>query len=128
MAALFALGVMSVGWMVFIAGLIAVEKLLRWKALANRSIAIVLVALGIAVAFIPERVPGLTVPNSPEAIRAMETMGMDQGTTRHEGMKEKGTAGGKAMGDKTMGANEGIGAKEMGDQGSPTDGMKTSRP
>ena len=32
MAALFALGVMSVGWMVFIAALIAIEKLLPWKA------------------------------------------------------------------------------------------------
>ena len=32
MAALFALGVMSVGWMAFVAALIAVEKLLPWKA------------------------------------------------------------------------------------------------
>ena len=32
MAALFALGVMSVGWMVFIAALIAAEKLLPWRA------------------------------------------------------------------------------------------------
>ena len=35
MAALFALGVMSIGWMVFIAALIALEKLLPWKAAAN---------------------------------------------------------------------------------------------
>ncbi|MDQ3572751.1 MAG: DUF2182 domain-containing protein [Actinomycetota bacterium] len=49
MAALFALGVMSVGWMVFIAALIAAEKLLPWKALANRGIALLLVLLGIAV-------------------------------------------------------------------------------
>ena len=34
MAALFALGVMSLGWMAFIAALIAIEKLLPWKALA----------------------------------------------------------------------------------------------
>jgi predicted metal-binding membrane protein len=39
MAALIALGVMSVGWMVLVATLIAVEKLLPWKAVANRSIA-----------------------------------------------------------------------------------------
>ena len=90
MAALFALGVMSVGWMVFVAGLIAIEKLLPWKALANRGIAITLVALGIAVAVIPEQVPGLTVPNSPEAIRGMDAMDMGQGETTRD---ESGTTG-----------------------------------
>jgi len=63
MVSLIALGVMSVGWMVFIAALIAIEKLLPWKAVANRSIALLLVSLGLAVAFIPEDVPGLTVPS-----------------------------------------------------------------
>jgi predicted metal-binding membrane protein len=62
MAALLALGVMSAGWMVFVAALIAVEKLLPWKALANRSIATLLAVLGLAVAIAPEDVPGLTVP------------------------------------------------------------------
>ena len=62
MAALFALGVMSVGWMVFIAGLIAAEKLLPWRKGPSRAIAGLLAILGIAVAFAPERVPGLTVP------------------------------------------------------------------
>ena len=69
MAALLALGVMSVGWMVFVAALIAMEKLLPWKAVANRSIAILLAVLGLAVAFAPEHVPGLTVPT--------EAMGSD---------------------------------------------------
>jgi predicted metal-binding membrane protein len=63
MAMLFALGVMSVGWMAFVAALIAVEKLLPWKALSNRGIALLLVVLGLAVAFAPGRVPGLTLPN-----------------------------------------------------------------
>jgi predicted metal-binding membrane protein len=67
MAALIALGVMSVGWMVFVAALIAVEKLLPWKAVANRSIAILLAVLGLAVAFAPEHVPGLTVPSEAMA-------------------------------------------------------------
>jgi len=69
MAALLALGMMSVSWMVFIAALIATEKLLPWKAGANRSIAILLAVLGLAVAFAPEDVPGLTVPD--------EAMGSD---------------------------------------------------
>ena len=66
MAALFALGVMSVGWMAFVAGLIAVEKLLPWKAVANRSIAVVLLVLAVGVAAAPESVPGLTVPGEHE--------------------------------------------------------------
>jgi predicted metal-binding membrane protein len=76
MAALFALGVMSLGWMAFIAGLIAIEKLLPWKLVANRSIAILLLALGLAVAITPENVPGLTLPDSPQAGQAMQSMGM----------------------------------------------------
>ncbi len=74
MAALFALGVMSLGWMAFVAALIAVEKLLPWKAVANRGIAVVLVVLGLAVAFAPEDVPGLTIPGSGEADDAMMQM------------------------------------------------------
>ena len=77
MAALFALGVMSVGWMVFIAALIAIEKLLPWKAVANRGIAVLLIALGIAVALVPASVPGLTLPDSAAANSAMESMSTD---------------------------------------------------
>ena len=62
MAALFALGVMSVGWMAFIAALIAIEKLLPWRLVANRGIAILLLVLGISVALVPDKVPGLTIP------------------------------------------------------------------
>lgn len=62
MAALLALGAMSVGWMVFVAALIALEKLLPWKRVASRFIAVLLAVLGLAVAFAPEDVPGLTVP------------------------------------------------------------------
>lgn len=63
MAALFALGVMSIAWMVFIAALIAVEKLLPWKRLANRGIAILLAVLGVALAFAPRLRAGLTLPD-----------------------------------------------------------------
>jgi predicted metal-binding membrane protein len=62
MAALFALGVMSIAWMTLIAALIAAEKLLPWKRQANRAIAILLAVLGLAVAFVPASVPGLTPP------------------------------------------------------------------
>jgi len=79
MAALFALGVMSIGWMALIAGLIATEKLLPWKAVGKRGVMAVLLALAIAVAVAPDDVPGLTLPNSPEAGQPMEAMGMDHG-------------------------------------------------
>jgi predicted metal-binding membrane protein len=91
MAALFALGVMSIGWMAFIAALIAIEKLLPWRAFAYRGVALLLVSLGIAVAFAPDRVPGLTLPGSPQAARAMHSMEMDGGA-RHDR-----TASGDAM-------------------------------
>jgi len=79
MAALFALGIMSLGWMALIAALIAVEKLLPWKALASGGIAAVLLVLGLGLAFAPASVPGLTVPGSPEAMHSMERMGGSMG-------------------------------------------------
>src|SRR3954451_5833804 len=74
MAALFALGVMSIGWMVLIAALIATEKLLPWRVVANRGVALVLIVLGLGVALAAEDVPGLTLPDSPEAKAAMGGM------------------------------------------------------
>jgi predicted metal-binding membrane protein len=96
MAALFALGVMSIGWMAFIAALIAIEKLLPWQALANRGIAVLLLALGLAVAFTPSDVPGLTLPNSAEARQAMESMGMEDDSMG------SGGSGGAGMQDDHM--------------------------
>jgi predicted metal-binding membrane protein len=76
MAALFALGVMSVGWMAFVAALIAIEKLLPWKAVANRGVAVLVAVLGIAVAFAPASVPGLALPDSRQGHDAtMRMMG-----------------------------------------------------
>ena len=74
MAALFALGLMSIPWMLVIAGMIALEKLLPWKAVANHTIALALVALGIGLALAPSQVPGLTLPGSRAATGAMQTM------------------------------------------------------
>ena len=76
MASLFALGVMSLTWMIAIAALIAVEKLLPSKVLANGSVAAVLIILGLAVLLAPGKVPGLTLPASQAAARAMQKMGM----------------------------------------------------
>jgi len=99
MAALFALGVMSLGWMAFIAALIALEKLLAWQAVANRGIAVLLLVLGLSVAFMPERVPGLTVPGSAEATRAMRAMGMDPSATSSSNMKSAGMKSDKKQSD-----------------------------
>jgi pentapeptide MXKDX repeat protein len=111
MAALFALGVMSIGWMAFIAALIAIEKLLPWKALANRGIAILLLALGLGVAFTPASVPGLTLPDSPQAMRAMDAMGM-------EGMQP-----GAENGQTTKSDSMGSGSMKSG--GTKSDSMKS---
>jgi predicted metal-binding membrane protein len=77
MAALVAVGVMNVVWMAVIAVVIAAEKLLPWRAIANRGIAALLVVLAVAVAFVPADVPALTVPGSPEAMDSMDRMGME---------------------------------------------------
>jgi predicted metal-binding membrane protein len=75
MAALFALGVMSIGWMAFVAALIAVEKLLPWGRLATYGVATVLAVLGLWVIASPGSVPGLTVPGSHEAMQGDSMMG-----------------------------------------------------
>jgi hypothetical protein len=60
-----------------IAALIVLEKVLPWRETAERVTVVVLLALAIGVAFFPGDVPGLTVPGSPEAMRAMDSMSMD---------------------------------------------------
>jgi predicted metal-binding membrane protein len=62
MAALFAVGVMSVGWMALIASFIASEKLLPWPVAARRTVSVALLVLGLAVALVPGDVPGFAVP------------------------------------------------------------------
>ena len=76
MAALFALGVMSITWMVVIAALIVLEKVLPWRERAEAVTVVVLLALAIGVAFFPDQVPGLTVPDSMSAMHAMDSMSM----------------------------------------------------
>ena len=77
MAALVAVGLMNVAWMAVIAVLIAAEKLLPWRAIANRGIAALLAVLAIGVAFAAADVPALTIPGSPEAMDGMDSMGME---------------------------------------------------
>jgi predicted metal-binding membrane protein len=62
MASLFALGVMSIVWMAFVAGLIAAEKALPWGRAVTYGTAAVLLALGVLVVAAPDAVPGLTIP------------------------------------------------------------------
>jgi predicted metal-binding membrane protein len=62
MAALFALGAMSLTWMALLAALVAAERLLSRHA--RLAVVLVLVALGVGVAVAPADVPGLTVPGA----------------------------------------------------------------
>jgi predicted metal-binding membrane protein len=57
MAALFALGAMSVGWMALISVLIAAERLLPWRALATAGVASLLVVVAVGVATAPPECP-----------------------------------------------------------------------
>jgi predicted metal-binding membrane protein len=62
MAALFAMGVMSLGWMALIAAFIGAERLLAWPNAARRAVALSLLVLGLGVAFFPADVPGFAQP------------------------------------------------------------------
>ncbi|MFN2616387.1 MAG: DUF2182 domain-containing protein [Thermoleophilaceae bacterium] len=98
MAALFALGVMSIPWMAFVAALIAAEKLLPWSRSTSLSIAALLVVLGVSVALVPERVPGLVLPDSAQAHQSMRRM--EGGGMKKEGGMREGKQGKDAMPDK----------------------------
>ena len=63
MAALFALGVMSILWMAVIAALITIEKVLPWRRIAVWSTTLVLLALAVGVLAVPGSVPGLVIPS-----------------------------------------------------------------
>jgi predicted metal-binding membrane protein len=76
MAALFALGVMSLAWMAIIAGVIALEKTLPYRRIATYGTAAFLMLLAIGVLATPAKVPGLTVPSSDQAMKAMDSMEM----------------------------------------------------
>lgn len=62
MVSLFALGVMSLGWMAFVAALIAFEKLIPSRRLATYGTAAALLTLGILLLLAPDVVPGITIP------------------------------------------------------------------
>jgi predicted metal-binding membrane protein len=61
-AALFALGVMSLGWMALITVFIVAERLLPWPTAARRAVALALLALGLGVALFPAKFPGFVEP------------------------------------------------------------------
>jgi len=71
MAALFALGAMSIAWMAVVAALIAIEKLLPWRLAATAGVAVILGVLAVGVAASPAKVPGLTVPTSASGMSSM---------------------------------------------------------
>lgn len=74
MTALFALGVMSLTWMAFIAALIALEKVGPWPLASRLLTATILVLLAAGILAAPHHVPGLVVPGAG-AMHTMEMMG-----------------------------------------------------
>ena len=85
MAALFALGVMSIGWMAFVAALIAVEKLLPSRLAANWSVTAVLTIVGIALLVSPTVVPGM--PDGASGMQHMTPMHQTEGMPPADGMR-----------------------------------------
>jgi predicted metal-binding membrane protein len=64
MASLFALGVMSIGWTAFVAGLVALEKILPWRRVATGATTALLAALGVLLLAAPDAIPGLMLPGT----------------------------------------------------------------
>jgi Predicted metal-binding integral membrane protein (DUF2182) len=65
MAALFAVGLMSLGWMALIAAFIVAERLLPWPNHVRGAVAVFLLALALGVALAPSDVPGFSEPGGP---------------------------------------------------------------
>ena len=81
MLVLWAVGVMSITWMIAIAALIMLEKVTPVGEALSRGLAIAFVALGIWIAAAPGSVPALTEPGSAES-----SMGMGMERTADPGM------------------------------------------
>jgi predicted metal-binding membrane protein len=79
MAALFALGVMSLAWMAFVAAIITLEKTLPARRSVTYGTVAVLLILGIVLVAAPDAIPGLTVPGSG----AMDGMGSGDSMSMH---------------------------------------------
>jgi predicted metal-binding membrane protein len=75
MAALFALGVMSLTWMALIAVLVALEKVGPSERGARLAAAGILVMLATAVLAVPHEIPGLVVPSPHTTPHTMKAMG-----------------------------------------------------
>jgi predicted metal-binding membrane protein len=74
MASLFALGVMSLAWMAFVAAVIALEKTLPWGRAVTYGTALLLIALGVLLLAAPDAIPGLTLPDSGGGVDSMRMM------------------------------------------------------
>ena len=74
MASLFALGVMSLAWMAFVAALIALEKMLPWGRAVTYGTAALLLALGVLLLAAPDAIPGLTLPEHEDGMNSMRMM------------------------------------------------------
>jgi predicted metal-binding membrane protein len=72
MVILFALGVMSIVWMLVVAALVFAEKVLPFGERLSRVLAVALVAAGVWVAAAPASMPGLTQPGHAMRTQAMK--------------------------------------------------------
>jgi predicted metal-binding membrane protein len=71
MASLFALGVMSIAWMAFVAALIAAEKTLPWGRAVTWGTAALLLVIGVVLIAAPDAIPGLTIPGDGGSMNEM---------------------------------------------------------
>ena len=75
MTALFALGVMSIGWMAFVAALIAIEKTAPLEDAREPGIAVLLLVLGLGVACAPASTSPDSRKDHEETMQGMPSAG-----------------------------------------------------
>jgi hypothetical protein len=92
MLILFAVGVMSLFWMVVIALVVFAEKVLPHGVRLSKAFAVAFVGLGLWIAFAPHQVPGLTDPAKAPGMMRMGDLdgGMGRLENGHMGPAENG--------------------------------------
>ena len=107
MLVLFALGVMSLTWMIVVGALIFAQKVLPHGEVLTKAFAVAFISIGIWVAAAPGTVPGLTLPTSGGANRARARMMHMQPGTQMQPMQPAMTTQTETTMDDSAGSGMG---------------------
>lgn len=81
---------MSLTWMAFVAGLIAIEKTLRWRRVATYGTAAALLTLGVLLLAAPHAVPTLSIPDGADVVEVPAVQSRDPRDAQALGDRDDG--------------------------------------